>query len=267
MKSVFRLRQTNSKVRQIMDVLHQYRLVASHGLTAFCALLRTGLAGRVSLPEFYDALCTKNCSICGEFGGFISLPTWTRCCFGCLREAKETQVRTVSWVQGQLGLPEHVLMRSAFRNLPGHYYGHWTANREWRISLQQAWLLAAQQSQAQEQLPHWINNYWRPRPRQIDNFAASAALPYYDKEKGRAEEGLSCVGCASAWFYSGEWLGSLRARLRARNKVHSEAGFLEHFKWCEYAQRLWESSEDGTRQPDVPWFIRAGRIFYPIEVE
>lgn len=73
MHSPFRFRQINLRSRQMVDSLNQYQRVVSHGLNLFCALLRTRLAIDISLLDFYNALCTKACNLCGEFGGFISL--------------------------------------------------------------------------------------------------------------------------------------------------------------------------------------------------
>ena len=69
MHSLFKFRQTNLRSRQTVDAIKQYQLVVSHGLNLFCALFRTQLAVDISLLDFYDALCTKACTVCGEFGG------------------------------------------------------------------------------------------------------------------------------------------------------------------------------------------------------
>ncbi|KAK3361002.1 hypothetical protein B0T24DRAFT_513652, partial [Lasiosphaeria ovina] len=73
MYSIFNFRQTNLKSRETVDSLKEYQAVVSHGLNLLCALLRTRLAISVSLSDFYRAFCTKACTLCGEFGGSISL--------------------------------------------------------------------------------------------------------------------------------------------------------------------------------------------------
>jgi len=122
MHSLFNFRQTNLRSRQTVDSHKQYQMVALHGLNLLCALLRTRLAIGVSLFDFYYALCTKACTFCGEFGGFISLLTWNRCCFTCLQGASETQVQTLAAVQKQFHLAKAELdqLRS-FKALPGIY--------------------------------------------------------------------------------------------------------------------------------------------------
>ena len=97
-------------------------MVVSHGLNLFCALLRTRIAIGIPLLDFYNALCTKACSLCGEFGGFISLLAWKRCYFKCLMEAPEIQVQTPNSVRKQFHLTKVELdqLRS-FKTLPGIY--------------------------------------------------------------------------------------------------------------------------------------------------
>jgi hypothetical protein len=55
----------------MVDSLNRYQRVVSHGLNLFCALLQTRIAIDVTLLDFYQALCTKTCTLCGESGGYI----------------------------------------------------------------------------------------------------------------------------------------------------------------------------------------------------
>lgn len=120
--SLFKFRQTNRRSREAVDSLKQYQMIVLHGLNLFCALLRTRLAVGISLLDFYIALCLKSCSLCGEFGGFMSLLTWKRCCFKCLKEAPETQVQTLSAARKEFHLTKVELSQlKSFKTLPGIY--------------------------------------------------------------------------------------------------------------------------------------------------
>lgn len=122
MYSLFKFRHTNFRSGQTVNSLKEYQMVVSHGLNLFCALLRTRLAIDVSLFDFYHALCTKDCALCGEFSGFIFIPTWTRCCFKCLQEAPETQVQSLAAIRKQFDLNKAELGRlRPFKTLPGVY--------------------------------------------------------------------------------------------------------------------------------------------------
>ncbi|KAL2142943.1 hypothetical protein VTI28DRAFT_522 [Corynascus sepedonium] len=121
-RSLFNFRQANLSSRRIVDSLHQYQIMVSHGLNLLCALLRTRLANGNSLLDFYHVLCTKACTLCGEFGGFVSLLTWKRCCFACLQGALETQVQTLAGIRKQFHLTKTELGQlKSFRTLPGIY--------------------------------------------------------------------------------------------------------------------------------------------------
>ncbi|KAK4172730.1 cyclin-like F-box [Triangularia setosa] len=232
MHSLFNFRQTNLRSRQTVDSLKQYQVVVSHGLNLLCALLRTRLAIGVSLFDFYYALCTKACTLCGEFGGFLSLLTWNRCCFKCLQGALETQGQILAAVQKQFHWTKAELdqLRS-FKTLPGIYSMKESAqkSRITVVSVHQAILAQPANSGRNQEF----------------NFMGSCALPYYDRRTGRVEHGMSCAGCQLA--LEKDIIGSRGEKwaFEARDKVYAQNGFLEHFRWCEQAQLLWRSSGEG----------------------
>lgn len=77
---------------------------------------------------------------------------------------------------------------------------------------------------------------------------ASCALPYYDRRTGGVERGVPCAGCQLA-IEKDIVGGGEKWPYGARNKVYARDGFLEHFRWCEQAQRLWISSDGGSIEP------------------
>lgn len=139
----------------MVDSLKQYQAVVSHGLNLLCALLRTRIATVISLSEFYEALCTKACTYCEEFAGFISLLTWKRCCFRCLQEAPETQVQTLAAVRKQFHLTKLQVDRlRSFKTLPGIYSMNESAHKS-RVaiaSVQQAFSACSGQTPALAQV-------------------------------------------------------------------------------------------------------------------
>lgn len=260
MHSLFKFRQINLRSRQMVDSLNQYRLVVSHGLNLFCALLRTRLAVGISLFDFYNALCTKACTLCGEFGGFISLLTWKRCCFKCLQGSPETQVQTLAAVRKQFHLSKVELdqLRS-FKTLPGIYSMEESIHKS-RIaivSLHQAILACRRQ-------PHTLVQAQPASSERTQkfNFMGSCALPYYDKQTGKVEHGISCAGCQLALEKDIIGTRGEKWAFEARDKVYAQDGFLEHFRWCEQAQLLWRSSGEGKHRPtELPEAARRGGYF------
>ncbi|KLP20718.1 uncharacterized protein LW94_2881 [Fusarium fujikuroi] len=240
--SLFKFRQTNRRSREAVDSLKQYQMIVLHGLNLFCALLRTRLAVGISLLDFYNALCLKSCSLCGEFGGFMSLLTWKRCCFKCLKEAPETQVQTLSAARKEFHLTKVDLSQlKSFKILSGIFDGG-ICTREPQTTGQ----VYATSSERRRKF----------------NFMGSCALPYYEKVSGNAEHGISCAGCQLA--LEKDIIGSKGEKWasESRDKVYARDGFLEHFKWCEQAQLLWESSCEGNRRPaELPEGARRGGYF------
>lgn len=258
--SLFNFRQTNLRSRQTVDSLKQYQVVVLHGLNLLCALLRTRLATSVSLFDFYYALCTKACALCDEFGGFISLLTWNRCCFKCLQGALETQVQTLAAVQRQFHLTKAELdqLRS-FKTLPGIYSMEESAykSRITVVSVHQAILVSGQQPHALAQAQPADAG----RNRKF-NFMGACALPHYDRRTGRVEHGMSCAGCQLALEKGIIGSRGEQWAFEARDKVYAQDGFAEHFRWCEQAQLLWTSSGEGKNRPaELPEAARRGGYF------
>ncbi|KAI0402385.1 hypothetical protein F4802DRAFT_608764 [Xylaria palmicola] len=258
--SLFNFRQTNLRSRLIVDSLKQYQIVVSHGLNLLCALLRTRLAIGVSLFDFYDALCTKDCTLYGEFGGFISLLTWNRCCFTCLQGALKTQVQTLAAVWKQFHLTKAELDQlKSFRSLPGIYSMKESVHKSRikLVSVHQAILVSGQQQHALAEAQ--LVNSGRNKK---FNFMGSCALPYYDRRTAKVEHGISCAGCQLA--LEKDIIGSRGEKwaFEARDKVYAQDGFLEHFRWCEQAQLLWRSSGEGNDRPtELPEAARRRGFF------
>ncbi|KAI1460635.1 hypothetical protein F4805DRAFT_370557 [Annulohypoxylon moriforme] len=251
MHSIFKFRQTNLRSRQIVDSVHEYQMVISHCLNLFCALLRTRLATGVSLSEFYDVLCTKACAFCRGFGGFISLLFWVRCCFPCLERVPALQMESLTSARRRFHLTESDsddLM--SFKTLPGTYSkkGSVHKSRIIVVSAFQALLRSGPQPhiEMQARLANLVRN-------EIFNFMGSCALPYYNRRTGRVEHGMSCAGCLLACEK-----GIISSRLfESYDRIYGQDSFLEHFRFCEQAQFLWESSDEGNKQPtELPRFAQ-----------
>ncbi|RDW92964.1 F-box protein [Aspergillus mulundensis] len=259
MHSLFKLRQVNSASRRTVDSLPQYQRIVLHGLRIFCATLRTRVARDVSLHDFDTALCTKTCKLCGEFAGFMFLPSWTRCCIKCLQNAPETQMRKVSYVKKQIRLTRgEAFQLQPLYCLSGTYSMNEAAQKA-RIAL--------------VSLRHVVTVCRRhPKPdypsndelNKKFNFMASCALPYLDKETGEADRGVSCAGCQLALEKDTMGTSGRNSDYNAdaRDKVYSRDRFLDHFRWCDQAQLLWKSTDQGARRPpELPRFAQTGGYF------
>ncbi|KAH6622597.1 hypothetical protein F5144DRAFT_655950 [Chaetomium tenue] len=231
LRSLLIFRQANLGSRQVVDSLYQYQRVVSHGLNLLCALFRTRLAIDISLLDFYDALCTKACTFCGQFGGFVFLPTWSRCCFICIQNASGTQMLTPAGIREEFPLTEaEVAQLRPFKTLPGIYGMGPPDSPIALVSVAQAKLIVSGQP------PHATAAQARSANfRRITQFSymGSCALPYYDRRTGRAEYGMSCAGCLLG-FQKSIIIGSESEQrgFMVRDKVYAQDSFLAHFRWC-----------------------------------
>ncbi|KAL6892366.1 hypothetical protein GGI43DRAFT_413862 [Trichoderma evansii] len=251
MQSLFNLRQTNLRARQIVDSLKEYKAVVAYGLTAYCALLRTKLATHVTLLDFYRVLCSKDCAFCGKFGGFVFLPTWIRCCFECIEEDPETRMVRVAEVRRLFRLSRtEVSQQRSCQTLSGLYTeGLYSMRR----SYQQHRIKLVPYFQAMKEFgdrletgsAHSHRPFWDP----VHNFMASCELPYYDPLTKVVEAGISCAGCERRG--DGQPVG-LNPPFgyndlfdeRPWSEVFSREGYLKHFKICSQAQALWNASPE-----------------------
>ncbi|OBT65401.1 hypothetical protein VE03_06036 [Pseudogymnoascus sp. 23342-1-I1] len=260
-QSLINCRQVNLRLREAIDFLPEYQAVSTHGLDALCALLRTRLAHNVSLVDFYEALCTKKCSFCYRFAGYMSLPTWRRCCFICLKlRDTEFQMLTLDGLQKQFGLSEAEVSKfTSFVTLPGVYTTTHAVERE-RLTIapvEQA-MRAYQENQKalQETARSWFPKY----PKFA--FMATCVLPYYDKQNRTADYGICCAGEQRAIDNSNQRGMALKFAYMARDIVYPRDEFLEHFKECREGQQLWESSKEGTIEPpELPQIAKDGGVF------
>lgn len=261
MHSLTKCRQVNLRLRQAIVSLPEYQAISTHALNALCALLRTHLAHNVSLFDFYQALCTKNCPRCLQFAGFISLPTWRRCCFLCLELGDtDLQMQTVDSIQKQFPLLSMAAISQlkSFKTLPGTYSSDEYVQRD-RITIvpvEQAMRASQEQQRALQQIE--TGSPWFPQDPKLA-FMASCALPYYDSQDRTTEYGISCPG-AQLVIDKGTISGmALKFVYMARDRVYTKDGFLEHFKVCEEAQLLWTSSKEGTIEPpELPQIAKDG---------
>jgi hypothetical protein len=250
-ESIFYFRQTNARARQVINTLREYQIVSTHALNAFCALLQTRSASRVTLLDFYRLLCTQN--------DLVYLPTWTRCCSQCIRNGGHSV--SLASVKRVLHLSRKSLAKlPTFTTLPGIYTMDERA-RSTRITVVPT--RSALSAFSEENYPTTstkdlvLKLYSTP----IHDFMACCALPNYTLQTNQAENGISCAGCQLA-LQDGISTGTGERACDVRDMVYSRSGFLEHFVWCEQAQALWLESNNGTVEPPrLPHSCKMGGYF------
>ena len=75
----------NSRAHSIVVSSLEYRNVITHASYVVATLYQTDLASAFPLIRIHDVLTQARCTICGRFGGFVSIPGLQRCCERCAR--------------------------------------------------------------------------------------------------------------------------------------------------------------------------------------
>ncbi|KAL3486419.1 hypothetical protein BJX62DRAFT_242030 [Aspergillus germanicus] len=228
--SIFALRQVNRRFSRIVFQLQSYRVLALHALDTLCILLRSGLARYFTLQELVQVLYTEHCPSCGSFGGFVFLPTLTRCCFRCVGTPRPVvrEFRVLDHTRLSESLPEvsRSISVPVMKTLPGVY----TTNA---LRQEQSIWLSSMAAVLKVVEPRHLFTITCMEQMYVARCMAMAAMPFVDKTTGAVEHGVFCNGCRSDLEPAGE-----RQRHRVRGaaaKIYSREGFLTHLKECKYS--------------------------------
>lgn len=252
-ESLFKLLHVNGRSREVVTGIFEWRAISKHALDALLALFRTGMAKYTTLPQLYRPLTEKWCVTCGEYGGFLFIPTMMRCCLKCIYDDVQFPVMTLNSVAKRNKISLKALRRACplLKTIPG-WYGRYELGFMQRltyVSFQHA--LEALETfkgpdapEVEKFIAYGISNV---EQQPYDKCKASTIIPTFDPTTETAYWGLSCKACCA------EGLGKL-GRVRhtdelpaALEKIYSREEFLEHFKSCEKAKDMWKASEGGTK--------------------
>ncbi|KAL7921093.1 hypothetical protein ACQKWADRAFT_296248 [Trichoderma austrokoningii] len=257
--SYFRFRHVNRQARALSTAVSEYQSVVKYGLEGLRGMLRAGLAQTFTIGDLYRPLICEKCALCGEFGGFLFLPTATRCCFACIRTSPDLRVICTSTLSRLAKISTKRLLRLLgpdLRTVPGLY-----SMEEHRVRRPKG-LVAAQLATARLQVLGILDQASAQellgRSEQANQrFMASTAFPWYDPDSDKIENGVSCKGCQLRVETSHVFCDD-------RNRVFSRSGYLSHFSSCVEAQSLWDQSEGGTKLVQEPEFTRRCGYINPL---
>ena len=262
-KSLFSFRSVNRRARQIVTAYPPYVQVVKHALKTLCVVFRCGTAYHFTMLNLFTTLCSKTCLVCGWFGNFICLPTCSRCCFECISKGvPELSMIARSRAKARYDISETALRRlvPSFRSLPG-IYTLLQVKHTRRVGLVAEMDLRRALSLSSTPDP-WLRHRSHINARESKytyTFMATTTLPYLNIRTGTVEHGISCKGCHVVLLERLRMNDYVKSAQK-RNRVYSEEGFLEHFRWCKQAQILWNCSMNGTVPLDEPLFTKRGGI-------
>ncbi|KAF2664420.1 hypothetical protein BT63DRAFT_464519 [Microthyrium microscopicum] len=256
LESLLEFRRVNYYVRECVDSVHQFQIMKSHALDMFWTLVRTKLAMRVTLSEFYRVLCTDECAYCSMIGGLVFLPTWTRYCYACLKSwpleiggrrghipPMPTAMTPLSTARQFLSLGKiNLSSLGGIESIPGSYGPHqykYKGRRRRLIPVRVVFDAFRKKYPSKELTFKKIMH--RLRPRRVWTFMSCGAMQIYSPKSGHTRHGLTCAGCShlnGAKKYVGDEEEEWELEISSEGH-HSTNSFLKHFTWCIHAQDLW----------------------------
>ncbi|KAK8097413.1 hypothetical protein PG984_016552 [Apiospora sp. TS-2023a] len=249
--SYFRFRHLNRLASQLCtEFVKEYQVVITHGLGALRGLLRGNLDHRCTIWDLYCVMTTRDCELCGAFGGFIYLPSALRCCYPCvwgatdellvLRRATFCQEAGVSLTEA-----EHILVGSTLRTVPGPYdkSSRWDNpiydRPEYLISAKEALEKLAAREMIRQ--PISLSKLASDHRESATQFMASTALPWYNPRTSKADAGVCCEGEIGGYDCKPCPPNSV-VRARTHRGFPTEE-FVSHAMGCDAAQNYWAESK------------------------
>lgn len=195
-QSYFRLRHVNRKSRATCTAIPEYQAIATHGLEGLRGMLRAGLAQTITIGDLYKLLIRETCEVCDKFGGFLFLPTATRCCFECIKIAPEFRVistSTLSMLTKKSTKRLFRLLGSELRTVPGSYSTQGDPRRSKglmsaKLAISKSYSLGIRDRSAFVEL-------LRRSDQESHRFMASTAFPWYNPDSKSVENAVACKGC------------------------------------------------------------------------
>lgn len=244
--SYFRFRQLNRLARQLCtEFVKEYQVIVDHGLQGLQGLLRGNLDHRFTLLDLYCVLTTRDCGLCGAFGGYMYLPSALRCCYPCITIADELLVldSIVFYEQAGISLSDarRTLMGSTLRTVPGPYDESdrhdkpGNSRPQYLISAKEALeeLAARDLLRQNTSLSKMASKHRQSSAR----FMASTALPWYNLHTAKADDGVCCEGEGGGYEFAE--LPSDRIERAKCYRSFPTQEFLSHFMGCEAAKNWW----------------------------
>ncbi|KAM5473565.1 hypothetical protein MauCBS54593_002361 [Microsporum audouinii] len=259
MRSFFVFRQVNLRARQIASTVPGYQPLITHALEAICVILRTKISAWYTLKDIFNVLCTRDCLHCDSFGGFVFLPSLERCCFRCLTSSPRFRVLPAVEIGKLLSMSRAHLRRSVplLHTISG-IYSMAETSRQRRM-----YIVAEKQIAKAFTFPGTSMSAAvtarSNRAHAVLRYMAGTTLPYVDIASGDVQHGLCCAGCQIV--LEGDTVSNPTEAFAMRDRVYSNTGFLDHFRLCPEAQKLWKHSKEGKVAVSLPTFVIRGGYF------
>ncbi|KAL8762832.1 MAG: hypothetical protein Q9184_001218 [Pyrenodesmia sp. 2 TL-2023] len=268
LQSLTDFRSVSKRARYLVSCIPRYHTIIRHVPYALRFMLSTKTAFHWTLSQLYEALTSRKCFLCGNFGGFLSVLNCRRCCFRCITYSKELFPLTANGVQTQYMLDKTTLAALPVAlSLPGRYGLHQKlSSKRNRLILEASARQAAIISHGSEtaMMTHISCEIAKRAKRAAGNKRAASKkstststpqstvpaegyhttsntaircqavlrFPTLEVSAGNLEWGVACQGCHGR--HDHHLAGNDTYNLLTNDQ------FLQHFDQCEVAQKKWQ---------------------------
>jgi hypothetical protein len=188
-----------------------------------------------TIPKLNSVLCSEWCSICGEFGGFMTLPTCSTCCSQCIELAPELHMMTHKAAEKQFGIDRGILKVKVpvLRTVPGVYCWE-KLSHPTRLPL----VSAAQAQAANDRSARSTHAQKTPKlhPSLGEvlqdcylRFMRVISLPYLDTTTRKVQSGVSCKGYPPLLESRRITRSGIAEAYERRDRTFSQDEFVAHF--------------------------------------
>lgn len=255
----------------------QYHTLLTQVPTILAILKETRLARSFTIIQIYETFTSPLCTTCGQFGGYVFLPSFTRCCMSCA----ETELKFLPISRDGARIEFGVKGKKIFDGLPqlNNIEGYYSSLRGEIKYYTQRLGLYSRELVEKFRDPHHTPGFARHSLRHAgadsikayQRYMALTSLPCFIPKSASMEKGVYCAGCdirakEHAFFCQGSDISDYRAKpildyitdgrevycwpngpyeqcflITEQYKLHDSRDVLHHLQTCVAAQDLLEA--------------------------
>jgi len=269
------MRLLDQRTKALVESCLEYKHLVTYAASTMAALVHIGVADHYTVCHLFDVLCSSECSVCGNFAGFLWIPECKRICVPCVQEEPGYMPMKVTNASIAFGLSKKLLETlPVMKTLPGAYGLSLATHRQQVRVLSARWArelaldvhggesgLAAYLQRAStkpamiayqlriarkggvDSRGHMKNNF-----EDLSRYMVTTAMPVLLRDSGEVvTEGLFCKGCRAVSGGTSDAASDEASDHTVRFGIrtsHTKEGPvpiicpIRHFKGCLTSQRI-----------------------------
>lgn len=178
-----------------------YRTLLTHTPIIFSVLKKTGLARSFSIATIYETFASALCTTCGQFGGYVFLPSFSRCCLHCAETLHKFLPISRIQANKEFGVKGKTVLDSLpqLHTIEG-YYNCDKGKIRWyqqNLTVFSHELVERMSDPTDSSLPRYDQGFVNQKTiKAYQRYMALTPLPSFIPKSGSMENGVYCAGCA-----------------------------------------------------------------------